>query len=53
VGDLRQLMVLVSEMNIRCMMKNQAGHSHSQVFSSALLAAAENGHALVRSEKYN
>ncbi|XP_059468435.1 fibronectin type 3 and ankyrin repeat domains 1 protein-like isoform X3 [Neocloeon triangulifer] len=49
VGDLGRLLVLLAEMSTKCMMRQDLHHTHD--FSKALLAAAENGHALVT--KYN
>jgi len=48
VGDVRQLMVLVAEMNLKCMIREHSRHSHSQIFSQALINASENGKVLVR-----
>ncbi|XP_059468437.1 ankyrin repeat and SAM domain-containing protein 6-like isoform X4 [Neocloeon triangulifer] len=45
VGDLGRLLVLLAEMSTKCMMRQDLHHTHD--FSKALLAAAENGHALI------
>ncbi|CAB3379313.1 Hypothetical predicted protein [Cloeon dipterum] len=44
-GDLNRLLLLLAEMRSKC--RQQFNHSHAQILSQALLAAAENGQDLV------